>query len=349
MDFTAEQIAEFLNGKVEGNSQEKVNSIAKIEEAKKGSLSFLSNLQYEKFIYTTEASIVLVNNDFVASKKINSTIIRVQDAYQSLAKLLELYESSINAEKTGIEPNTMIDNSAQISENVYVGGFSYISKNAKIGKNVKIYPQVFIGDNVSIDENSIIYSGVKIYRDCKIGKHCVIHSGVVVGADGFGFAPNEKGELKKIPQIGNVIIEDCVEIGANCTVDRATMGSTVIKRGAKIDNLTMIAHNVEIGENTVIVAQTGISGSTKVGKNCMIGGQVGIIGHISIADEVKIAAQSGIGASIETKGEIVQGSPAYKVRDYQRSYVMFKKLPELKSEIETLKKEIEELKSKIIL
>jgi UDP-3-O-[3-hydroxymyristoyl] glucosamine N-acyltransferase len=346
MDFTAEQIAEFLNGKVEGNSQEKVNSIAKIEEAKKGSLSFLSNLQYEKFIYTTEASIVLVNNDFVASKKINSTLIRVQDAYQSLAKLLELYESSINAEKTGIEPNTMIDSSAQISENVYVGGFSYISKNAKIGKNVKIYPQVFIGDNVSIDENSIIYSGVKIYRDCKIGKHCVIHSGVVVGADGFGFAPNEKGELKKIPQIGNVVIEDCVEIGANCTVDRATMGSTVIKRGAKIDNLTMIAHNVEIGENTVIVAQTGISGSTKVGKNCMIGGQVGIIGHISIADEVKIAAQSGIGASIENKGEIVQGSPAYKVRDYQRSYVMFKKLPELKSEIESLKKEIAELKSK---
>lgn len=347
MNFTAEQIAEFLEGKIAGDSQISVNTISKIEEAKKGSLSFLSNPNYEKFIYSTEASIVLVNNNFKPSQKINSTIIRVEDAYQSLAKLLELYESHVNAEKTGIEQNVSIDECSEIGNNVYIGSFSYISKNAKIGKNVKIYPQTYIGENVTIEDNTIIYSGVKIYRDCKIGKNCVLHSGVVVGADGFGFAPSEGGRLKKIPQIGNVVIEDMVEIGSNSTIDRATMGSTIIRKGAKIDNLNMIAHNVEVGENTIIIAQAGISGSTKIGKNCMIGGQVGVIGHISIADEVKIAAQSGIGASIKTKGEIVQGSPAYKVRDYQRSYVMFRKLPELKSEIESLKKELQQLKTKL--
>ena len=345
MNFTAQQIADYLNGKVDGDANISVSSISKIEEGKSGTLSFLANPQYLKYIYETEASIVLVNNEFIAEKPIKSTLIRVPDAYQALASLLKLYEESVLQEKVGVEPNTFIDTTATIGENLYLGGFSYISKNVKIGKNVKIYPQVYIGDNAEIKDNTIIYSGVKIYRDCNIGKNCILHAGVVIGGDGFGFAPGAENNYKKVPQIGNVILEDDVEVGANSTIDRATIGSTLIKRGVKIDNLVQIAHNVEIGENTVVAAQTVLSGSTKIGNRCMIGGQVGIIGHITIADEVKIAAQSGVGASIKNIGEIVQGSPAYNIKDYQKSYVIYKKLPALKTKIDELEKEINKLKT----
>lgn len=345
MNFTAQQIAEYLNGKVEGNPEVTVNSISRIEEGVSGTLSFLANPQYTKYIYETGASIVLVNNNFEAEKDISSTLIRVPDAYQALASLLKLYEESILQEKVGIEKHSSVDETATIGEGVYIGGFAYIGKNTKIGNNVKIYPQAYVGDNVVVSDNTIIYQGAKIYRDCKIGKNCIIHAGVVVGGDGFGFAPGADNNYMKVPQIGNVILEDEVEIGANSTIDRATIGSTIIRKGVKIDNLVQIAHNVEVGEHTVIVAQTGISGSTKIGKDCMIGGQVGMVGHITIADGVKIAAQSGVGASIKNKGEVVQGSPAYKIMDYQKSYVMYKKLPLLKSKIDELEKEIQILKN----
>lgn len=345
MEFTANQIAQLLGGKVEGNPEIKVNKLSKIEEGELGGLSFLANPQYAPYIYTTNASVVIINNDFKLEKPVKDTctLIRVDNAYQSFTKLLEIY-SSLQRDKKGIEQGAYIDATATLGNDVYIAATSYISKNCKIGNNVKIYAQVYIGDNVEIGDNTTLFAGVKVYSDCKIGKDCMIHSGVVIGGDGFGFAPNAENNYKKVPQIGNVIIEDYVEIGANTTIDRATLGSTIIRKGVKLDNLIQIAHNVEIGENTVIAAQTGIAGSTKIGKDCMIGGQVGIVGHISIANKVKIAAQSGIGASITEEGVIVQGSPAFSIGDYKRSYVVFRNLPDINTKLKELEKQIEELK-----
>ncbi len=345
MEFSARNIAEFLNGEIDGNPDVVVNNVSKIEEGKPGTLSFLANPQYTRYIYSTNASIVIVNKDFKPEKKIKSTLIRVDDAYQSFASLLEFYNQQ-KYDKTGIDKLSFVAESAEIGSDVYIGAFVYIDENVKIGNSVKIYPQVYISENVEIKDNTVLYSGVKIYSNCKIGANCILHSGVVVGSDGFGFAPEADKNYKKVPQVGNVIIEDNVEIGSNTTIDRATLGSTIIRKGVKIDNLIQIAHNVEIGENTVIAAQTGISGSTKIGKNCLIGGQVGIIGHLTIADEVKIAAQSGIGSSIKTKGEIVQGTPAYKFKNFQKSYVVFRQLPEIRKKIIDMEKEIEELNRK---
>lgn len=343
MKFTAEQIAGLLKGTVEGDATVAVDSLSKIEEGKPGSLSFLGNPKYYPFIYTTQASLVIVNKDFVLEQPVTCTLVRVDDAYKSFASLLEIYNNIIH-DKKGIEQPSFIDPSAKLGSDCYVGAFAYIGKNAAIGNNVKIYPQVFIGDDVVIKDNTTLYAGVKVYTQCVIGENCTLHAGVIIGADGFGFAPNESNNYKKVPQIGNVVIEDHVEIGAGTSVDRATLGSTIIRKGVKLDNLIQIAHNVEIGENTVIAAQTGVAGSTRIGKNCMIGGQVGIVGHLSIADGVKIAAQSGIGASITTPNEIVQGSPAFNISDYKRTYVVFKKLPVLEKRLNEIEKLIAELK-----
>lgn len=337
MKFTAQQIAELLKGSVEGNPQVEVSGLSKIEEGKPGTLSFLANPKYNAYIYTTKASIVIVNSAFEAENPVEATLIRVADAYKSFASLLEIYNQIVN-DKKGIEQPSFIDPSATIGKDVYIGAFAYIGKNSVVGDGVKIYPQCYVGDNVVIKDNTTLFAGCRVYSFCQIGKECNLHAGVIIGADGFGFAPNEQNNYKKVPQIGNVIIEDHVEVGAGTTIDRATLGSTIIRKGVKLDNLIQIAHNVEIGENTVIAAQTGVAGSTKIGKNCMIGGQVGIVGHLSIADGVKIAAQSGIGTSITTEGEIVQGSPAFNISDYKRTYVVFKKLPQLERKINELEK-----------
>jgi UDP-3-O-[3-hydroxymyristoyl] glucosamine N-acyltransferase len=342
MEFTAQQIAELLEGTVEGDPQVKVSNLAKIEEGIPGTLTFLANPKYEEFIYSTKASLVIVNENFVAEKPINSTLVRVKDAYKSFAKLLETYNQILH-NKTGIESPNFISSSATLGENIYVGAFVYIGEKAVIGKNVKLYPGVYVGDNASIGDGTILFPGVKVYADCHIGKNCRIHAGVVIGADGFGFAPQDDSNYIKVAQIGNVIIEDHVEIGSNTTLDRATLGSTIIRKGVKLDNLIQVAHNVEIGEHTVIAAQTGIAGSTKIGRFCMIGGQVGIVGHLVIADKVKIAAQSGIGTSILNEGDILQGSPAYFIGDYKKSYIGFRKLPELQNRIEELEKLVKEL------
>ncbi len=343
MKFTAQQIAGLLKGTVEGDAAVEVDSLSKIEEGKAGSLSFLGNAKYAPFIYTTKASLVIVNKDFVLEQPVVCTLIRVDDAYKSFALLLEIYNNIIH-DKKGIEQPSYIDASAKVGTDCYIGAFAYIGKNVVIGNNVKIYPQVFIGDDVVVKDNTTLYAGVKVYTQCVIGEHCTMHAGVIIGADGFGFAPNESNNYKKVPQIGNVVIEDHVEIGAGTSVDRATLGSTIIRRGVKLDNLIQIAHNVEIGENTVIAAQTGVAGSTRIGKNCMIGGQVGIVGHLTIADGVKIAAQSGIGASITIPNEIVQGSPAFNISDYKRTYVVFKKLPQVEKRLNELEKLIAEIK-----
>jgi len=327
MEFTATQIAAFLDGVIEGDPEVRVNDVTRIEEGRAGTLSFLSNPKYQAYLYDTRASIVLVRHDFMPAQPVSCTLIRVDDPYRALARLLALVEKRPNRE--GIEPMAYVHPEASLSEGVYVGAFSYVSKGARIGKNVKIFPQVYISEEVVIGEGTWIYSGARIHNNSVIGSNCIIHCGVVIGGDGFGFAPVAGSDFTKVPQIGNVVIEDNVEVGSNTTIDRATVGSTIIRKGVKLDNLIQIAHNVEIGENTVIAAQTGISGSTKVGKNCMIGGQVGIIGHITIADGTRIAAQSGIGQSIRESCTAVQGSPAFEVMPYQRSYVYFRKLPEI--------------------
>lgn len=346
MEFSANQISELLQGTVEGNGETSVSTLSKIEEGTPGSLSFLANPKYIEYIYDTQASIVIVGNDFSAERelKYKPTLIRVADAYGAFGKLLEMY-NQVKNNKVGISKSAIVADSASIGENVYLGEHVVIGENTTIANGVKIFPNSFVGDNVIIDENTTVFAGARIYSETQIGKECVIHSGTILGADGFGFVPNSENNYKKIPQIGNVVIEDYVEIGANTCVDRATLGSTYIRKGVKLDNLIQIAHNVDIGENTVIAAQTGIAGSTKIGKNCMIGGQVGIVGHIKIAEEVKIAAQSGIGNSIEEKGAIVQGSPSIPIGDYKRSYVMFRKLPDLASQIRALEKELKELKA----
>jgi len=342
MEFTAQQIAELLEGTVEGNPQVKVSNLAKIEEGKPGTLTFLANPKYEDFIYTTQSSLIIVNDSFVAAQPITATLVRVKDAYKSFAKLLDTYNQILH-NRTGIESPNFISVTATVGENIYVGAFVYIGEKAVIGNNVKLYPGVYIGDNASIGDGTILFPGVKVYTDCHIGKQCRIHAGVVIGADGFGFAPQDDSNYMKVAQIGNVIIEDHVEIGSNTTIDRATLGSTIIRKGVKLDNLIQVAHNVDIGEHTVIAAQTGIAGSTKIGRFCMIGGQVGIVGHLVIADKVKIAAQSGIGTSILNEGDILQGSPAYFIGDYKKSYIGFRKLPELQARIEELEKLVKEL------
>ncbi len=338
MEFTAEQIAGLLNGEVEGNPETKVNKLSKIEEGESESLSFLANLAYEEHLYTTDASIVIVNKDFNLEKAIKDTctLIRVDDAYQSFTKLLETYNKSKNI-RVGIESQTFISENATIGNDIYVGAFAYISDHAVIGNNVKIYPHTYIGDNAKIGDNTIIFSGVKIYHDCEVGKDCILHAGAVIGSDGFGFAPNNENSYDKIPQIGNVIIEDDVEIGPNNCIDRATMGSTIIKKGVKTDNLVHIAHNVVVGENTVLAGQTGISGSAKVGKNCMTGGQVGITGHITVGNNVKIAGQSGVSKNIKDN-QVLQGSPAFSYKDYMRSYACFKNLPSIINRLNELEK-----------
>lgn len=331
MEFTARQIAGFLGGSIDGDPDVKVTGVTRIEEGKPGTLSFLANPKYQVFIYDTKATAVLVDQKFTPQQPVRCTLIRVDDPYRALARLLALIEK--RPERTGIEGNAFVHEEATLGEGVYVGAFSYISRGARIGNNVKIFPQVYISEDVVIGNDTLIYSGARIHNSSVIGAHCVIHSGAVIGDDGFGFAPVTGSDFAKVPQIGNVVIEDYVEIGSNTTIDRATIGSTIIRRGVKLDNLIQVAHNVEIGENTVIAAQTGISGSTRIGRNCMIGGQVGIIGHITIADGTRIAAQSGIGSSIRTPSATVQGSPAFEVIPYQRSYVLFRKLPELADRI----------------
>lgn len=341
MKFTAEQIAQLLGGRVEGNKEAVVHDMAKIEEATEGTITFLANPKYEEFIYSTGATIALVNDSFAPTKSIpkSLTLIRVEDAYQCLTKLLAYYDQ-LNNDKRGIEQPSFVDNTAQLGDNCYVGAFAYISKDVKIGNNVQLYPHVYIGEGVKIGDNVTLYSGVKIYHKCQLGSGCTIHSGAVIGSDGFGFAPSAANNYQKVPQIGNVVLEDYVEVGSNTTIDRATMGSTIIRKGVKLDNLIQIAHNVEIGENTVIAAQTGIAGSTKLGKNMMIGGQVGIVGHLKLADGVKIAAQSGVGQDILEENTIVQGSPAFSIGDYKRSYVLFRSLPRLREQILDLQKKI---------
>lgn len=341
LEFTAKDIANLIGGKVEGDPEIRVNTLAKIEEGKPGALCFLSNPAYAQYIYSTKASLVIVNDDFVPEHKLSVCLIRVPNAYHAFSKLLEVY-NQIKNNKIGIEQPSFISASAKIGKDVYIGAFAYIGDNVEIGDNAKIFPQTFIGDNVKIGNTSTLFSGVKIYSDCFVGNNVTLHSGVIVGGDGFGFAPNSQGNYNKVPQIGNVVIEDYVEVGAGTTIDRATLGSTIIRKGVKLDNLIQIAHNVEIGENTVIAAQSGVAGSTKIGSNCMIGGQVGIVGHLTIANGVKIAAQSGIGNSITKEGEIMQGSPAFSIGDYKRSYILFRKFPEINQKISELEKLIAE-------
>lgn len=344
LSFTAHQIATVLNGTIEGDPNVSVSNFSKIEEGKPGTLTFLANPKYTNYIYSTEASIVLVNNDFVAEHPVKATLIRCFNAYAALAILLDMVEKS-KPQKVGIEPMSYVAESASLGENTYVGAFAYISNNVKVGSNTKIHPQTYVGDNVTIGENVILYPGVKIYEGCKIGNNCIIHSGAVIGADGFGFAP-ENGVYKKIPQLGIVIIEDDVEIGANTTIDRAVMDATIIRKGVKLDNLIQIAHNVEVGDNTVMAAQVGVSGSTKIGKQCMFGGQVGLGGHITIEDNSNIGAQSGIISNIK-EGAKILGSPAIPVKDFFRSSIIFPKLPEMYRQLAQLQKEINMLKEQL--
>ncbi len=344
MKFTANQIANILEGEIEGNENAEVYKISKIEEGEEGSLTFLSNPKYTPYIYATKASIAIVNKDFVPEKEIETTLIKVNDAYKSFSIILEYY-SREKKNKTGIESQTYISDTATFGKNLYLGSFAYLSNNVTIGENVKIYPNVYIGNDVIIGDNTVIYAGSKICSDTVIGNDCVIHSGAILGADGFGFSPNPEGIYSKVPQIGNVIIEDNVEIGAATTIDRATLGSTIIRKGVKLDNQIQVAHNVEIGENTVIAAQSGIAGSTKIGKNCMIGGQVGIVGHITIGDNVRVQAQSGIARNVKDD-EMIQGTPAISYSDFNKSYVYFRKFPDLVATINLLQKEVKALKEK---
>jgi UDP-3-O-[3-hydroxymyristoyl] glucosamine N-acyltransferase len=346
MQFSAAQIAMIVNGNVEGNSEISVGSFGKIEEAQSGQLAFLANPKYEEHLYTTKASVILINASQELKQPVGATLVRVVDAYSAFATLLDKYQQLQTQQLSGIQQPSHIAATAKHGENVFIGAFVYIGEKAVIGNGTKIFPNVFIGDNVVVGNNTIIHPGVKIYHGCIIGNNVVIHAGTVVGGDGFGFAPLPDGTFRKVPQIGNVIIEDNVEIGANTTIDRGTIGSTLIKAGAKIDNLVQIAHNVEVGNNTVIAAQSGISGSTKIGKNVMIGGQVGIVGHIQIADGSKINAQSGVSKSIKTPNTAITGSPAYDYTAALRSQAATRHLPSLEKRVKELEKLLEELLTK---
>ncbi len=343
MKVTTQKIADLLNGELVGNGDIPITELAKIEEAEEGSITFLANPLYTPHVYTTGASAIVVSKNFVPEKPIKPVLIKVDDPYSAFTDLLEWYNGTV-FQKTGIEPHSFIHPSAKIGKNVYVGAFAYIDEQAEIGNNVKIYPHVFIGANVKIGDNTVLYSGAKIYHDCKIGSNCIIHAGAVIGSDGFGFAPNGK-DYKKIPQIGNVVIENNVEIGANTTIDRATLGATLIRSGVKLDNQIQVGHNVEIGENTVIAAQSGISGSSKIGKNCQFGGQSGVAGHLKVGDNVKVGAKTGISGNVKD-GETLIGAPALPADRFRKSSILFKKLPELYEDIKQLKKLISEKSEK---
>jgi UDP-3-O-[3-hydroxymyristoyl] glucosamine N-acyltransferase len=342
MEFTITQIAGMLGGQVNGDGTQKINMLGKIQDAKQGQIAFLANPKYEQYIYTTEASAVIVKKDFQPRKEITTTLILVEDPYSSFTALLEEYHKLISFQKSGIEQPSFIGTNSIIGNSIYRGAFSYIGNDAKIGDNVKIYPHVYVGDNVVIGDNTILHTNVKLYAGTKLGSNCVIHAGTVIGSDGFGFAPQTDGTYKTIPQLGNVIIEDNVSIGANTVIDCATLfgDSTIIRAGVKLDNLIQIAHNVEIGKNTVIAAQTGISGSTKIGENCMLAGQVGIAGHLTIANNTGIGAQAGIGKTIKEEGEKIMGSPGFDVKGYFKAYAVFKRLPNLQDRLRELEKKL---------
>lgn len=343
MHFTAAQISLIINGRIEGNADRKVTAFGKIEEAIEGQLTFLANPKYEDYLYTTKASIVILNDSYELKDEIDPTIIRVKDAYTAFALLLSEYQKMVTFQMKGIQQPSYVSNTSFIGEEVFIGAFSYIGENVKIGEHSKIFPNSYLGDNVVIGDHCIIHPGVKIYHDCHLGNHVTIHAGTVIGSDGFGFAPQADGSFKKVPQIGNVIIEDNVEIGANTTIDRATMGSTIIKSGAKLDNLIQIAHNVEVGNSTVIAAQAGVSGSTKIGNNVMIGGQAGLVGHIQVADGSKINAQSGVSKSLKEPFSAVTGTPAGDYTSALRSQAVFRNLPQLEKRIHELELIIKQL------
>ncbi len=345
MQFTAAQIAVLVNGKVDGNADIAVDSFGKIEEAQQGQLAFLANPKYDDFLYTTKASIIIVNDTQELKQSITATLIKVPDAYSAFATLLDKYQQIQQQQLTGIQQPVYIDATAKIGENVFIGAFAYIGKNVVIGDGTKIYPSTFIGDNVTIAQHTILHPGVKIYHDCIIGSNVTIHAGSVIGADGFGFAPQTDGSFKKVPQIGNVLIEDNVEIGSNTCIDRATIGSTIIKSGAKLDNLLQIAHNVEVGNNTVIAAQTGVSGSTKIGNNVMIGGQAGLAGHLIIGDGAKINAQTGVGKAVKP-GTSVTGTPFDEFRKYMRNQAFVRSLPQMEKRLKELEALVKELRKK---
>jgi UDP-3-O-[3-hydroxymyristoyl] glucosamine N-acyltransferase len=347
MEFSAAQIAQIISGTIDGNAETSVHSFGKIEEARSGQLAFLANPKYEDFLYSTQASVIIVNQSLQLKQPIDATLIRVSDPYSSFATLLDKYQQIKTQQLSGIQQPVYIHETAKTGENIFIGAFAYLGENVVVGDGSKIFPGVYLGNNVVVGKNSMIYPGVKIYHDCVIGSNVVIHAGTVIGSDGFGYAPQQDGSLKKVPQIGNVVIEDGVEIGANTTIDRATIGSTLIKSGAKLDNLLQIAHNVEIGNNSVIAAQSGISGSTKIGKNVMIGGQAGIVGHIQIADGSKINAQSGVSKSIKTPNSAVTGSPAYDYTSALRSQAITRNLPELEKRIKELEALVKELSAQI--
>ncbi len=344
MEFNAATIAGFLKGEIVGDPEIIVNTIAKIEEGHPGALSFLANPKYEHYLYTTKSSVVLVNRSLVPTAKVEATLIRVENAYESFASLLQLIDQA-RPRKKGIHPSAVIEPTAIVGKDVYIGPYVYVGENCFVGDECSLYPNVYLGDNTRLGKKCILNPGVKIYHDCLLGDNCVIHAGTVIGSDGFGFAPQSDSEFMKIPQIGNVIIEDNVEIGANVAIDRATMGSTVIRKGVKLDNLIQIGHNVEIGENTVMAGQTGVAGSAKIGRNCMIGGQVGIVGHLKIADGTKIGAQSGLPGDVKKENTTLLGTPAIDHRDYLRSSVVFRNLPDLKTKIDKLEKQVELLKN----
>jgi len=349
MEFTIDQVAQLLGGEVRGNGSEHVNMLARIQEATKGQITFLSNPKYESYIYTTQASAVIVNRDFVPRKALSTTLILVDNAYVSFTTLLEEYHKLMSFQKTGVEEPAFIGKDVAVGEGVYRGAFSYVGNNVKIGENVKIYPHVFIGDDVVIGNNTILHANVKVYAGTRIGSHCVIHAGAVIGSDGFGFAPREDGTYKAIPQMGHVVIEDHVSIGANTVIDCATLAgdATIIREGVKLDNLIQVAHNVEIGRHTVIAAQAGISGSSKIGAHCVIAGQVGVAGHLVVADKTSIGAQAGLLKSVTEEGQRIIGSPAFDKNEYFRSYAVFKRLSDLHHSLIDLQRKITELESKV--
>ena len=346
MKFLASQIAALLNGTVEGNPETEVWNVAKIEEGAPGMLSFLANPKYTPYIYETQSSVVIVNKDFVAEKPIAATLIRVDDAYASFAKLLAFYDQ-MSQDKKGISSLAFVSSSAKLGENLYLGEFAFIGENVTLGNNVKVYPQVYVGDGSVIGDNTVLYPGVRLYRNTVVGRRCIIHAGAVLGADGFGFAPQEDGHYEKIPQVGNVMIDDDVEIGANTTIDRSTMGSTRVHKGVKLDNLVHLAHNVEVGENTAMAAQVGVSGSTHLGKNCVVGGQTGFVGHLHIADGSKFGGQCGVMGNIKEENQEFMGTPIQPLRQYLKTNARFRHLDEMARQLEALEKELEELKSRL--
>jgi UDP-3-O-[3-hydroxymyristoyl] glucosamine N-acyltransferase len=346
MEFTAQQIAQLLGGELRGNAQAKVRTAGRIQDSQEGEITFLANMKYENYLYTTQAGVVIVGKDFVPKKEVAATLIAVEDAYSAFSRLMEIYQELIQSAKIGIEQPSFCTPSAVYGDNFYLGAFAYLGHNVRIGHHVKIYPQCYIGDNVVIGDHTVIYAGVKIYADTQIGQHCTIHAGAVIGSAGFGYAPQPDGSFKYIPQLGNVVLSDHVDIGANTTIDRAAIGSTFIGQGAKLDNLIQIAHNVSIGKNTVIAAQAGVSGSSVLGESCMVGGQAGIVGHLQIAKGTKIAAQSGVTKSFETEGGAIQGAPAFDHKASLKSYVIYKNLPALQKKVNDLENKLSELERK---